>query len=98
MPVVPSCAAGAARFGSSSCPRPFRIRETGLRDARRRPPPGGRRSPGRSWSACYCSGMLTTVEGVYENGRVELAERPAGVERAKVYVTFVKEAEERAGA
>jgi hypothetical protein len=42
--------------------------------------------------------MLTTVEGVYENGRVELAERPAGVERAKVYVTFVKEAEERAGA
>jgi hypothetical protein len=39
--------------------------------------------------------MLTTVEGVYENGRVELAERPAGVERAKVYVTFVKEAEER---
>jgi hypothetical protein len=33
--------------------------------------------------------MLTTVEGWYENGRVELAERPAGVERAKVYVTFV---------
>jgi hypothetical protein len=42
--------------------------------------------------------MLTTVEGVYENGRVELAERPAGVERAKVYVTFVKEVEERVGA
>lgn len=35
--------------------------------------------------------MLTTVEGVYENGRVELAERPAGIERAKVYVTFVAE-------
>jgi hypothetical protein len=33
--------------------------------------------------------MLTTIEGVYENGRVELAERPAGIGRAKVYVTFV---------
>lgn len=33
--------------------------------------------------------MLTTVEGFYENGRVELAEQPPGVERAKVYVTFV---------
>lgn len=33
--------------------------------------------------------MLTTVEGLYENGRVELAERPPGVERAKVYVTFM---------
>ncbi len=33
--------------------------------------------------------MLTTVEGRYENGRVELAEQPPGVERAKVYVTFV---------
>jgi len=39
--------------------------------------------------------MLTTVEGGYENGRVELAERPVGVERAKVYVTFVKEVEDR---
>jgi len=35
--------------------------------------------------------MLTTVEGLYENGRVELAEQPLGVERAKVYVTFVVE-------
>jgi hypothetical protein len=33
--------------------------------------------------------MLTTVEGLYENGCVELAERPPGVDRAKVYVTFV---------
>ena len=39
--------------------------------------------------------MLTTVEGLYENGHVELAERPAGVERAKVYVTFVKEIDAR---
>jgi len=36
--------------------------------------------------------MLATVEGLYENGRVELAERPPGVERAKVYVTFVEAA------
>jgi len=35
--------------------------------------------------------MLTTVEGLYENGRVELVEQPLGVERAKVYVTFVVE-------
>lgn len=33
--------------------------------------------------------MLTTVEGVYENGCVVLAEQPVGVERARVYVTFV---------
>jgi len=35
--------------------------------------------------------MLTTVEGLYENGRIVLAEQPRGVERAKVYVTFVVE-------
>jgi hypothetical protein len=33
--------------------------------------------------------VLTTVEGRYENGRVELVERPVGVERARVYVTFL---------
>jgi hypothetical protein len=33
--------------------------------------------------------MLTTVEGLYENGRVELAERPPSIERARVYVTFM---------
>lgn len=33
--------------------------------------------------------MLTTVKGLYENGRIELAEQPQGVERAKVYVTFL---------
>jgi len=38
--------------------------------------------------------MLTTVEGLYENGRVELAEQPLGVERAKVYVTFLVDASE----
>ena len=36
--------------------------------------------------------MLTTVEGLYENGRVELVERPVGIERAKVYVTFMEAA------
>jgi hypothetical protein len=33
--------------------------------------------------------MLTAVEGQYENGRIELAEKPLVVGRAKVYVTFV---------
>jgi hypothetical protein len=33
--------------------------------------------------------MLRAAEGVYENGRIELAERPPGVERARVYVTFM---------
>jgi hypothetical protein len=28
--------------------------------------------------------MLTTVEGLYENGHVELDERPVGIERARV--------------
>jgi hypothetical protein len=32
---------------------------------------------------------LITIEGVYENGKVELTETPAGVERAKVVVTFL---------
>ena len=35
--------------------------------------------------------MLTTIEGVYENGKVELAEQPAGIEKARVLVTFLKE-------
>jgi len=35
---------------------------------------------------------LTTIEGVYENGKVKLAERPEGIERAKVMVTFLPEA------
>jgi hypothetical protein len=37
---------------------------------------------------------LITIEGIYENGRVELAENPEGIERAKVMVTFLPEARE----
>jgi hypothetical protein len=36
---------------------------------------------------------MMTIEGVYRNGRVELAEYPEGVEQAKVVVTFLAEAE-----
>jgi len=35
--------------------------------------------------------MLTTIEGVYKNGSIELDERPVGREYAKVLVTFVSE-------
>ena len=34
---------------------------------------------------------LITIEGIYENGKVELAELPEGVEWAKVRVTFLAE-------
>lgn len=34
--------------------------------------------------------MLTTVEGVYRGGRVELAEQPSQVEDGPVLVTFLK--------
>ena len=33
--------------------------------------------------------MLTTVEGRFHDGKVELSEIPAGVQDAKVFVTFV---------
>jgi hypothetical protein len=33
--------------------------------------------------------MLLTVEGTYTDGKVELAETPTGVKRAKVLVTFL---------
>lgn len=33
-----------------------------------------------------------TVEGIYENGKVVLAARPEGIERAKVRVTFLIDA------
>lgn len=33
--------------------------------------------------------MLQTIEGVYENGRVDLAERPQDVGRVRVIVTFL---------
>ena len=32
---------------------------------------------------------LLTVEGVYENGTIQLAEEPTGVQRARVVVTFL---------
>jgi len=33
--------------------------------------------------------MLLTVEGTYKDGKVELAETPAGVRQARVLVTFL---------
>ncbi|HZO88652.1 MAG TPA: hypothetical protein VFB38_09970 [Chthonomonadaceae bacterium] len=33
--------------------------------------------------------MLTTIEGIYRHGKIELAEMPAGVEEARVLVTFL---------
>ena len=35
--------------------------------------------------------MLATVQGIFENGRVELREDPPRVERARVIVTFLPE-------
>ena len=35
--------------------------------------------------------MLETVEGIYEDGSIELQERPLGVKRARVLVTFLPE-------
>jgi hypothetical protein len=33
--------------------------------------------------------MLNTVEGIYRNGKIELAETPAEVTEARVIVTFL---------
>jgi len=33
--------------------------------------------------------MLTTVEGVHRDGKIQLAETPAGMEQARVLVTFL---------
>jgi hypothetical protein len=33
--------------------------------------------------------MLTSVEGVYRDGRVELAQQPADIKQARVIVTFL---------
>ena len=33
--------------------------------------------------------MLTTIEGVYKDGKVELAEQPAAFDGAEVLVTFM---------
>ncbi len=41
--------------------------------------------------------MLTTVEGVFRNGHVELRETPANIEEARVIVTFLEPATREAG-
>lgn len=33
--------------------------------------------------------VLTAVEGIYEDGEVELLERPEGLQKARVIVTFL---------
>jgi len=33
--------------------------------------------------------VLTAVEGIYEDGEIELLERPEGLQRARVIVTFL---------
>ncbi len=33
--------------------------------------------------------MLVTIEGIYDNGRIELMDEPPHVERARVLVTFL---------
>lgn len=38
--------------------------------------------------------MLTTVEGVFRHGRIELHEAPPAVEGARVIVTFLPESSE----
>lgn len=39
---------------------------------------------------------MVTVEGIYENGSIELTEKPQGVKRARVQVTFFEEERESA--
>lgn len=41
--------------------------------------------------------MLSTVEGMYEDGRIVLTERPPGVSRCRVLVTFVAPAPDQQG-
>lgn len=36
--------------------------------------------------------QLTTIEGVFRAGRIELSETPVGIEKARVIVTFVDDA------
>ncbi len=38
--------------------------------------------------------MLTTIEGEYTEGKVELHEKPTGIKRARVIVTFLPDAAE----
>ena len=37
--------------------------------------------------------MLTTIEGVFRNGQIELREMPKNIQNARVIVTFLAEAE-----
>jgi len=41
--------------------------------------------------------MLTTIEGVYSDGRIDLNERPTGLDHARVLVTFLPEISPLAG-
>lgn len=34
--------------------------------------------------------MLRTIEGIYKNGKIELAETPQGVAESRVFVTFLE--------
>ncbi len=38
--------------------------------------------------------MLTAIEGLYADGKVELRETPRGIERSRVIVTFLPDAPE----
>jgi hypothetical protein len=35
--------------------------------------------------------MLTTIEGIYENGQITLDQKPADIQKAKVKVVFENE-------
>ncbi len=37
--------------------------------------------------------MLTTIEGIYENGRVILSENPPSQAKTKVFITFLEDVE-----
>ena len=39
--------------------------------------------------------MLKSVEGIYQNGRIELAELPGDVQETRVIVTFLPSSQER---
>ena len=34
--------------------------------------------------------MLRTIEGIYKNGKIELAQTPQGIIESKVFVTFLE--------
>ncbi|MDZ8224300.1 MULTISPECIES: hypothetical protein [unclassified Nostoc] len=34
--------------------------------------------------------MLRTIEGIYKNGKIELAETPQGITESRVFVTFLE--------